>query len=206
MTDSMECGCSLRNVHDLLADGKTPYERTIRRAFNGPVIPFGAVVEYHPISTRDQNRRHQYGKKVLAGIFLGYALLAGENLERDILIGDVEELETQTFFHDGSMRKKCLSHKREKNSFSHLQMVQQNCLEEPTNSENPFKGENILCGVKISVEAFKTNRKSLDQQNQKMTLKPGMTSGQFKFTSFIVSILNLELNSSCRRKKHSLFH
>ena len=79
-------------------------------------------------------------------------------------------------------------------------------LEETTNSENPLQGENMLCGVKISVGDFKANRKSLDQQNQKMTLKPRMTFGQFKVTSFIVIILNLEFNSTCRRKRHSLFH
>ena len=80
--DSMECYCYLRNVQDLLADGKTPYEWRFEEPVKGPVFPFGAVVEYHQISTRDQNRRHQYGKKVLPGIFLGYALIAVENLER----------------------------------------------------------------------------------------------------------------------------
>ena len=35
----------------------------------------------------------------------------------------------------------------------------------------------------------------LNQQNQKMTLKPAMTSGQFKETSFIVIMLNLEFIS-----------
>ena len=74
------------------------------------------------------------------------------------------------------------------------------------NSENPLHGENILCGVKISVEDFKANRESLDQQDQKMTLKPGMTFGQFKVTSFIDIILNLGFNSMCRRKTHFQFH
>ena len=39
---------------------------------NGPVIPFGAVVEYHPISAKDTARVHQFGPKVLPSIFLGY--------------------------------------------------------------------------------------------------------------------------------------
>ena len=46
--------------------------------FNGPAIPFGAMVEYHPISAKDLSRLHQFGPKVLLGIFLGYALHAGE--------------------------------------------------------------------------------------------------------------------------------
>ena len=47
--DSMECYCNLRNIQDLLSDGKTPYERRFGEPFEGPVIPFGAKVEYYPI-------------------------------------------------------------------------------------------------------------------------------------------------------------
>ena len=49
--------------------------------FKGPIIPFGAMVEYHPISPKDQARIHQFGKSVLPGIFLGYELIAAWNLE-----------------------------------------------------------------------------------------------------------------------------
>ena len=38
------------------------------------------LVEYHPITAKDKSRIHQFGKKVLFGLFLGYALYAG-NLE-----------------------------------------------------------------------------------------------------------------------------
>ena len=41
--------------------------------FKGPIVPFGALVEYLPISARDQARIHQFGEKVLPGIFRGYA-------------------------------------------------------------------------------------------------------------------------------------
>ena len=34
----MECCCYLRNVQDLLADGKTPYDRGFGEPFKGPVI------------------------------------------------------------------------------------------------------------------------------------------------------------------------
>ena len=74
----MEYFCYLRNVQDLLADGKTPYERRFGEPFKGPKNPFGAMVEYHTISPRDQSRLHQFGKKVLPGIFLGYKLIAGD--------------------------------------------------------------------------------------------------------------------------------
>ena len=76
--DSMECYTYLRNVTDLLSDGKTPYERRFHQPCKGPIIPFGSLVEYHPITAKDQSRIHQFGKKVLPGLFLGYALYAGE--------------------------------------------------------------------------------------------------------------------------------
>ena len=78
--DSMECYTYLRNVTDLWSDGKTPYERRFGQPFQGPIIPFGSLVEYHPITAKDQSRIHPFGKKVLRGLFLGYALYAG-NLE-----------------------------------------------------------------------------------------------------------------------------
>ena len=93
-TDSMECNTYLRNVQDLLSDGKTPYERRFGKPFKGPIIPFGSLVEYHPITAKDQSRIHQFGKKVLPGLFLGYALYAEGIWKGDVLIADPEELET----------------------------------------------------------------------------------------------------------------
>ena len=60
--DSMECYTYLRNVTDLLSDGKTPYERRFGQPFKGPITPFGSLVEYHPITAKDQSRIHQFGK------------------------------------------------------------------------------------------------------------------------------------------------
>ena len=91
--DSMECYCYLRNIQDLLADGKTHCGTRFGGPFKGPIILFGALVEYHTISARDQSWHHQFGKKVLPGIFLRYSLISGEFWKGDILIADVEELE-----------------------------------------------------------------------------------------------------------------
>ena len=90
----MECYTYLRNVTDLLSDGKTPYERRFGQPLKGPIIPFGSLVEYHPISSKGQSRIHQFGKTVLPGLFLGYALFAGGIWKGDVLIADLEELET----------------------------------------------------------------------------------------------------------------
>ena len=48
--------------------------------FKGPIIPFGSLVECHPVTAKDQSRIRQFGKKVLPRLFLGYALYA-VNLE-----------------------------------------------------------------------------------------------------------------------------
>ena len=89
----MECYRYLRSIQDLLSDGKTPYERRFGLPFNGPVIPFGAMVECHLISSKDQSRLHQFGPQVLPGIFLGYALYAGRIWKENIMVADSEELE-----------------------------------------------------------------------------------------------------------------
>ena len=52
------------------------------------------MVEYYPISAKDQSIIHQFGKKVLPGLFLGYALYTGGIWKGDVLVADIEELET----------------------------------------------------------------------------------------------------------------
>ena len=81
----MECYCYLRTIQEKISDRKTPYERRFGMPFNGPVMPFGAMVECHPISAKDLSRLHQYGAKVLSGIFLVCVLYAGRIWKGDIL-------------------------------------------------------------------------------------------------------------------------
>ena len=51
-------------------------------------------MQYHPKTAKDQSRIHQFGKKVLPGWFLGYALYAGGIWKGDTMVADLEELET----------------------------------------------------------------------------------------------------------------
>ena len=51
------------------------------------------------------------------------------------------------------------------------------------------------------MESVKTDRKSVNRQNQQMTLKPARTLGLSKETSSIVIKLNLVFNSVCRREE-----
>ena len=50
--DSMESYCYLRNIQDLLSDGKTPHERRFGMPFNGPMIPCGAMVDNLPLKKK----------------------------------------------------------------------------------------------------------------------------------------------------------
>ena len=81
--DSMECCTYLRKRHRSLVWWEDPIRETFLgnhskdRSFH-----LGSLVEYYPKTAKDQSRIHQFGKKVLPGLFLGCALYAGGNLER----------------------------------------------------------------------------------------------------------------------------
>ena len=77
-----------------MSDGKTPYERRFGDFLKGPIVPSGSLVEYYPISAKDQSRIHQFGKNVLLGLFFGYVLYAGRIWKGDVMVADFEELET----------------------------------------------------------------------------------------------------------------
>ena len=76
--DSMECYTYLRKFLQFsYLMGRPHYERRFGKPFQGPIIPFGSLVVYHLTTAKDQSRIHQFGKKVLPGLFLRYALYAG---------------------------------------------------------------------------------------------------------------------------------
>ena len=123
--DSMECFSYLRNIQDLLPDEKTQYERRFGEPLKGPIIPFGSLVEYYPISAKEQWRIHQFGKKVLPGLFLGYALYAGGIWKGDIMVADIDELETMDASKIYSKRlnaNEVIFPKENENSYSQSQM------------------------------------------------------------------------------------
>ena len=67
-----------------MADGRTAYERRFGEPFKGPITPFGAMVEYFPMSAKDQSRLHHCGENVVPGVFFGDALVAGRNLGKEM--------------------------------------------------------------------------------------------------------------------------
>ena len=72
-------------------------------------MPFGSMVEYHPISAKDRSRLHQFGKKVLPGI-PRLCMFCGVIWKRDIQFADIEELEKMDASESklgDSMQRKC---------------------------------------------------------------------------------------------------
>ena len=90
---------------------------------------FGSLVEYHPITAKDQSRIHQFGKKVLPGLLLGYALYAGRIWKGDVLIADLEELESMDASEIYSKRfnaKEVMFHQTRRIHFSNRRWTNQN--------------------------------------------------------------------------------
>ena len=84
------------------------------------------------MTAKDQSRRHSFGKKVLPGLFLGYALYAGGIWKGDVLVADLEELETMDASEIYSKRlnaKEVIFPKKE-NLFFQSQMDESKPLEE----------------------------------------------------------------------------
>ena len=87
--------------------GETPYERRFGMPVNGPVIPFEAMVENHPISAKDQSGLHQFGAKVLPSIFLDHALYAGKETLWSQTLEKWRRWTHQNSTPGGSMQRKC---------------------------------------------------------------------------------------------------
>ena len=79
--DSMECHTYLRNIQDLLSDGKTPHERRFGQPFGGPFVPFGSLVECHPTTAKDQSRNPSIWKESFTWIVRRIGIVRGGNLE-----------------------------------------------------------------------------------------------------------------------------
>ena len=183
-------------ICETLSDGETPHERRIGQPFKGPIIPFGSLVEYHPITAKDQSRNHQFGKKVLPGLFLGYALYAEGIWKGDVLVADLEELETM--------------------DTSEIYLKRLNAKEVIFPIE---KGEFVFPIADGRIKPLGGGESHLDFLGESEgSLPPPQDSfpdageainvffGPCQETSFTTITLNPESNFTCREKSHSLFH
>ena len=120
--------------------GRRPMKDVLANHLKRPIIPFGSLVEYHPITAKGQSRIHQFGKKVLPGLFLGYALYAGGIWKGDVLVADLEELETMDaseIYWKRLNAKEVIFHKEKGELISQSQLDELNSLEEIKTWEDP---------------------------------------------------------------------
>ena len=168
-------------------------------------------MECHPVSARDQSRLQHFGKKVLFGIVLGYALIAVWNLERRYFgrrhFKNRKIWTHRKFIFEEIKAKEVLTQQRsEYLYFPSSRWYSWIVSKRPRIPRTLSKAGTTCRCAKISVENLKANRKGFNRQKQKMTLKPGKTSGRSKVTSSVVITVNVEFNSVCRMKKHSLWN
>ena len=92
--EAMKTYCFQRVAVDKLANGKTAHHNRFKENFEGPLIPFGAEIQYKPITDKDKAKLHKFGEKVLSGIFVGYHQRIGGGLSGDLEVADWEAIET----------------------------------------------------------------------------------------------------------------
>ena len=179
--------------------------------FEGPIIPFGSLVEYYPLTVKDQSRIHQFGKKVLSGLFLGYALYAGGIWKGDVLIADLEELETMDASEIYSKRlnaKEVIFPKQGEFIFPIAdvriktpggdQELRTSTLIRP----RPIQGEGHIDFLGESEGSLPPPLMT----HFRMPVKLYTIFGPCREASFTAITLNPESNFTRREKNHSLFH
>ena len=213
--DSTECYCYLRNIQDLLSDGKTPYERRFGLPFDGPIIPFGALVEYHPFFLRKTN--------------LGCIRLEQKSCQVYFLVMHYTRVESgkETLWSQTLRNWRRWTHQK-----LHARRLSAKEVSTPQRSGNfifpvadgtvkIFGREQRLRTSTLtrgSVQNEDKNKKFLKESQMNYILQPhfkttqrammrkqNMTSGLLQETSFIVIMLNPQSNCTCREKNHSLF-
>ena len=68
----MAAFCMLRNVHDILPDGRTAYEKRFNETFRGTIIPFGSAITYRPANPDIIAQMAKMGQKTREALFMGY--------------------------------------------------------------------------------------------------------------------------------------
>ena len=88
--EASKCYCCLRNITDVVKEGKTPYELRHSTPYPGLRIPFGAYVHYLPTGEKAMAQRDKFGPRSLPGMFVGYHFAPGGIFKENYLIVDME--------------------------------------------------------------------------------------------------------------------
>ena len=99
-TDSMECKTYLQNIQDLLSDGKTSHEKRFGKPCKGRSLRLVHWLSISQFLRKTSQESINLGKKVLPGMFLGYALYGARIWKGDVTVADIEELETMEIYSE----------------------------------------------------------------------------------------------------------
>ena len=198
----LECYCCLRNVQDFLAVGKTPYNRRFGEPLKGPVIPFGAMVECYPICTRPV-QAPPICQERFTWTVLRICLDCLEILERRY-----SDCRHTRIGKDGCIRNLSPKNWCERS----LDITKGRRIHIPN-----CRWYSKIVGERKRIPGTHSKAGSEDlsgelqgepegPQRASSNDDAGKTIGLFKVTWFIVITMNLEFNSMCPTKKHSIFH
>ena len=168
------------------------------------------MVEYHPISTGDQSRLHEFGKKVLFGKVLGCALIAAGFWKEDPLTADLEELEKMNASEIHPRRvnanEALSSQNREEFVFPIADGTSKISGGDYEFREPTLGREQTVRSEESNKDSRRIGRAQPTELTDDAVARKEKTFGRFKVTSFVVIRLNLVFNSMYRRKRHSPFH
>ena len=176
-----------------------------------PFHVVGSLVEYYPTSAKDQSRIHQFGKKVLPGLFLGYALYAGGILKGEVLVADLEELETMdaSDIYSKRLNAKEVIFPKGKGEFIYpiadgrikLLGGYQDLRTSTSIRQRPIQGKSHLDFLGESEGSLPPPDDSFPDAGEAI-----IDFWSRKETSYTAITLNPESTFTRREKKHSLFH
>ena len=127
--------CYLQNVQDLLAEGKTPYERRFGEPFKGPIIPFGVMVEFHRFLQKTSQDSTNLVRKCYQECSSDARWLR-EEFGGDVMVADIEELGNLDSSEIHARKPNAINTPKKSGHFIFPIAEQQNCLEEIMKSKN----------------------------------------------------------------------
>ena len=101
---AVQYACFARNI-TLVYFGHTPWEKRFGKAWNGPMIPFGAQVRFKPSAVGFQ-KSSKFLRDTVPGVFMGLHLLTGDVWKRDHLVVELADF-VDVDLHDEALRSAC---------------------------------------------------------------------------------------------------
>ncbi|CAJ1370505.1 unnamed protein product [Effrenium voratum] len=83
---ALKATCHLMNLETV--EGESAWSRAKLKLFDGPLIPFGALVDFKLSAARDTT--HKFAPRAMRGVFAGYSIGSGVEWRRKMLVWPLE--------------------------------------------------------------------------------------------------------------------